>query len=482
MTRAIDPVFSEVVSGTRLRYRQRAADEDTAPGHPDGCAARGPRPGHAAWTRREFVAPQRGTFAASCSADSIQQVTWRVEYTHHPVWSRLSDIQSHLDYLLGKASPGDRDNLLVLADLVSKALSFASSPDVTITQRSLDRLLQLAEEMAATLPDLTSIFSAKYRPRSDDELSVFEALAELIRPWPSTGQSKLSGLGAQVSNLAALMEATRSQTDSEMRQLSAQAEARTMSLVNQAEVLENRLTQMLDDSARTDSAAKDLIARVEYSLTQQNEAFSEALTERRNELASWFTDSEKDLEAMLRRSEALAEEYVERLRAHEKQSEAVLSAVGSNSTATDYGAYANEQRKAANWWRAGAVTLLSLAGLWFVGASIGWFPVQFGTDFWEVVVVRIGITAAVIGVGIYCARESSQHRAQERRAKQTQLVLTAVGPFIANLPADQQSRIRDETARAIFTLPGHQEDATVTSEHYSSMMNSLIAKIPEAKN
>ncbi|UJH69383.1 hypothetical protein [Ornithinimicrobium sp. INDO-MA30-4] len=54
------------------------------------------------------------------------------------------------------------------------------------------------------------------------------------------------------------------------------------------------------------------------------------------------------------------------MREHEEQSRNVLSAVGVNATATDYGAYANAQNEAANRWRIGAVIALSIAAAAFL--------------------------------------------------------------------------------------------------------------------
>jgi flagellar basal body-associated protein FliL len=59
---------------------------------------------------------------------------------------------------------------------------------------------------------------------------------------------------------------------------------------------------------------------------------------------------------------------------------------------------------------------------------------------------RALVTAAVAAVGAYAARESGQHRRQERDAKKVQLVLIALEPFIANLPEDSRDDNRAEAA------------------------------------
>lgn len=65
-------------------------------------------------------------------------------------------------------------------------------------------------------------------------------------------------------------------------------------------------------------------------------------------------------------------------------------------------------------------------------------------------VQRIGAPVGVAGIGLFMSRESGLHRKVARSAKQTQLNLVALEPFIINLPEDQKKQIRYETARALF--------------------------------
>lgn len=72
------------------------------------------------------------------------------------------------------------------------------------------------------------------------------------------------------------------------------------------------------------------------------------------------------------------------------------------------------------------------------------------SEWWEVVRQKLGAPVGAAAVGYVLIRESGQHRKEERSARQVQLTLTALEPFIANLPEKQKERIRVETARRIF--------------------------------
>lgn len=79
----------------------------------------------------------------------------------------------------------------------------------------------------------------------------------------------------------------------------------------------------------------------------------------------------------------------------------------------------------------------------------------------EAVLQKLGASVCAAVVGYPLIRESGQHRKEERSARQVQMTLTALEPFIANLPEPQKERIRVETARRIFAEQRHGLPAAV---------------------
>jgi hypothetical protein len=179
----------------------------------------------------------------------------------------------------------------------------------------------------------------------------------------------------------------------------------------------------------------------------------------------------------LAEQEALADQHNARMAEHEQRSVKVLEAVGTNSTATDYGKHAYEQGRAANRWRVIASVVFGVASAWFIISSLPWATA--GTTTWESSLSRLGVTAAVAGVGLYAARESSQHR-RERAAKKVPLVLIALEPSIANLPESKQVEIRAEAAKAIFVLPeeAQAEGPDVGVPAYLDVLRAFVDKVP----
>ncbi|OCG73473.1 hypothetical protein A7J15_07210 [Microbacterium sediminis] len=140
------------------------------------------------------------------------------------------------------------------------------------------------------------------------------------------------------------------------------------------------------------------------------------------------------------------------MRKHEEQSRNVLSVIGVNAEASEYASYAEQQDQAANRWRKGAVIAYTAAAVVFFAAIL--IPMLPGVDieqgWWESLIQKLGAPGGAAAIGYFLQRESAQHRREARTAKEIELTLTALEPFIANLHDDEQRAIRLATASKVF--------------------------------
>ncbi|WP_146000575.1 hypothetical protein [Brevibacterium ihuae] len=204
--------------------------------------------------------------------------------------------------------------------------------------------------------------------------------------------------------------------------------------------LQDELAPLREAASEADSIIEQQKTRLDTALSSHQEKFSSGQDDRTEKWTSLLADNESKLQ-----------EHLTAMREHEEQSRKVQSAVGVNATATDYGAYANAQKEAATRWRIGAVIALSIAAVAFlVVAGAPLFGFGGNSEWWEVVLQKLGAPVGAAAVGYVLIRESGQHRKEERSARQVQLTLTVLEPFIANLPEKQKERIRVETVRRIF--------------------------------
>src|SRR5699024_7994361 len=119
--------------------------------------------------------------------------------------------------------------------------------------------------------------------------------------------------------------------------------------------LREELARLRDDASDTDSIIEQQKARLDSALSSHQEKFATAQDDRAQKWSNLIDENDTKLQ-----------DHLAKMQKYEEQSQRVLSAVGVNATATDYGAYANEQAAAANRWRIGALIALSVAALAFL--------------------------------------------------------------------------------------------------------------------
>lgn len=380
-------------------------------------------------------------------------MSWIDDYRSHGAWSTLRIAQANFDRAASDgAFPNDDVRVEMLRALLGRLKGLQESPDITITQSSLDELAGHLDLLSNFIPDLDVLYSGSRGPQ------IVEQISRLVSGWPQPGPVRSKGIIRQLASIEAEIAAVRARFPEIDEKLeSAKSEMRSYVDVQKndlgvaAQAFASRVAEFEREVRALGSAAETQKGRIDTAIANFQAEFNSHEAERREEWAELLESQNED-----------AKLHLENMISHEHRSRKVLEAVGVNSTATDFGQYALEQSKAANRWRVVASWVFVFAGIWFIASSLPWL-VPNGADLWESALARLGVTAAVAGVGAYAARESSQHRREERKAKQVQLVLTALEPFIANLPEEQQNSVRLASARAIFILRAEASGADPAS-------------------
>lgn len=391
------------------------------------------------------------------------------DYRSHSLWATLDDAKARLNQHL---EAGELDGATARVERVRDILSYIDGmrgiPNITVTQGSLDAASQNLANLVAYLPNLEPFFSSAYGTLT------FDSLAELVAPWPQSRPAEIAGLRSSIELVDSAVDAAHRRVislDEKLKAMDATIEEHEAA---QLAIAANMVAEVGTRVAEVSRNVETLISTAEAQKGRIDTAISEISTKASEHEA----DRDEVWTVRLQDHSDSVAEYMARMEGYEARSVKVLEAVGVNSTATDFGQYAMEQRNAANRWRLAAAIVFVAAGTWFIASSFPWFTAE-GTDAWESALARLGVTAAVAGVGAYAARESSQHRREERRSKQVQLVLTALEPFIANLPKDEQNRVRTASAEAIFVLRAEPESNGPETGNVSlDLLRSLVDKLP----
>lgn len=398
---------------------------------------------------------------------------WMDNYRSHTLWDVLDGAKERLEEV---QEAGELNEDAERAEMVHAVLArldgMRHSPDITITQASLDAAVGPVQNLTAHLPNLEPFFSSAYGPQT------FDSLVRLVGAWPLPDAAVLASLESDIATVVSGMTKARSRLFTLNEKLTKTDTAIEEYETAQREAAENLVADVMKRVAEVDRNVTTLSTTAET----QKGRIDTAIEGIQNDFTANESERGDTWTTHLAAQQTAADAHLKRMAEYEAKSVKVLGSVGVNSTATDFGVYANEQRKAASTWRRIAATVFALAGLWFIGSAPFW-PWISDESGWESALARLGVTAAVAGVGAYAARESSQHRREERRAKQVQLVLTALEPFIANLPPEEQKKIRTASAEAIFVLRIEEaSNDTGPGDFYQDLVKSLLAKVPGPSN
>lgn len=383
--------------------------------------------------------------------------SWQDKHREHALWEVTQSTLDELRSSYEEVDPAD-SRYGQLRDLLAYVLTFQDFPQVTVTPATLDAAHNKIQQIQKKLPHLDSI----YQKAGGTNTSAFGAVVAAIRPWPLPGSGRLTGLSKQVEQVEATLSASEQRMFNaaqryeehleERRAAEDQAQSQHLEAVTQkfkdAEAELQAEQKVLNDEI---FRIKGLLESSEKKLESHVDRFEETFKNHETALRDQLSEANKDWERQLAGQRSEAERHREAMEKHEQQSIRVLTTVGTNATASDYGQYAEAEAEKADKWRTAATWTFVAAAALFVGAmGLTFFGLGPETEWWEMVLQRIGAPAGVAGIGLFLGRESGLHREVSRKAKQTELTLNALEPFIANLPDTQQEQIRYDTARALF--------------------------------
>ncbi|MGH1469161.1 MAG: hypothetical protein ACRBBP_09820 [Bdellovibrionales bacterium] len=126
--------------------------------------------------------------------------------------------------------------------------------------------------------------------------------------------------------------------------------------------------------------------------------------------------------------------------------------VAGDSVAGGYKKNADDEKTAANFWRVAAIIFIVLTAIW-TGVSY-WLTADIGALDQGVFIGRIIKAFSVTGVllfgAVYSAKQSNDHRENERRTRRFALEVNAIDPFIASLNEEDQKILKIKLSEKLF--------------------------------
>jgi hypothetical protein len=217
-------------------------------------------------------------------------------------------------------------------------------------------------------------------------------------------------------------------------------------LTEAVQAQDNRLNELKELQAQSKA---DLAA----SLSNLETVFNKAQLQRDTDFAALVSQSKESLGETRRQFNEEAAQALETLNKHKADAARIVQVVGDIGVTGNYQNIANAETKQANLWRWITIGLFA-CGLAMAGATFYKFyhePVNAGNTL--AILVRLLYALAIAAPAFYTARESARHRTNADRARQTELELASLGPFIELMKEQDKEDIRKSLIPTYFGRP-----------------------------
>ena len=237
-----------------------------------------------------------------------------------------------------------------------------------------------------------------------------------------------------------------------------------------------QIASQVEATGETRARADAKIQETSDAIRAFSEKFDVLSGEQRKELREHLESQRSDFSAQIDEFRKSAEGEVTKLSSLEDEARKIVQIIGNIGVTGNYQNRAGSEESQANIWRIITLILFGVGIALVIANLILNFNGQIGLD---LLLVRFAIAVSIALPAFYTARESARHRSNADRAKQTELELASLGPYLQTLPTDSKDQVIVELSKLYFGRA--TTDHTVDSPVDIQKMVETISKIALTK-
>ena len=329
-----------------------------------------------------------------------------------------------------------RDKTFAMAQVVNSLLD--STPAVLSSVHALNQLNNHVQE---SLNELNAYVSNKNPAHITNACAQFEqnVLSLLWGFAPQIQTSTSTGLPELFERMSQSASETIRHLVGERDKLT----ERVQETMVVADALSARLETMSEGAAKERAEGSAAVAKLE-------QAFAEKEMERAAVFEATLVKIRSDYSTLEEGTKGSSAALIAVLEDQCSKAAQIVQVVGNIGVTGNYQLIANAEAKQANFWRWATVLFfacgVSLAFSTFVRF---WGEPVTAESIWSIA-IRLLYAIAITAPAWYTAKESARHRTNSDRARQTELELASLGPFIELLPPEKKIEIREQMAKLYF--------------------------------
>lgn len=252
---------------------------------------------------------------------------------------------------------------------------------------------------------------------------------------PKTGKETpkiIDGLRESSQQTIALLQKAKDELINQMAALKSELDAHS-----------SKVSELTETIAIQKAEALSVTAQVQKEFSEQEQ--------KRSEIFSNISSTMKDsFQTFRNTSSQEAGDLISELENKKEEAAKIVQVVGNIGVTGNYQKIAQEESTQANLWRWITVGLFAVGIAVAITTFLKFLENEPTAENTFSALVRLFYAFAVVAPAWYAAKESAKHRKNSDRARQTELELASLGPFIELMPDEKKIGIREELARRYF--------------------------------
>jgi hypothetical protein len=374
-----------------------------------------------------------------------------------------------------------------LVDIVDPLLVSPAGLDPMVSPlRSAAQAVRSAAANPAEVPNVSAYLDQVFAtsgPLVVATPAVRETASQVARGFGTALGHRTRALKQEADALVASLDATRTELDN-LREQTTQADAdRSHALQSRIEQLsatvdqmQARVDQLIATSTETFEASEkqrtraftgaeqERNAAAEEADKQRQDRFDEIAAEVQSKAMTATNKVREDAEALNEELKTETRETLDHIEVVRAKVDRLYGIISKEGTAGAFHDEAVAERKAADRWRR---ISLGFGAAAIVAAILSAFIINVDDTSWPHLIAKLAVTVGFGGVATYAGHQSSRHRHREEHAKQLELDLTAIGPFIEDMP-EGDNTLRNEVRKQFVerwmtsrAIPAQADDKSV---------------------
>ncbi len=288
---------------------------------------------------------------------------------------------------------------------------------------------------------------------------------------------------------------TDKEIEKEISVISSAAQSALSDVSEQRDALTNQISELTEQLAAQDQKITDLSQIFDQKTAEANATSAEISTQYskleqkfENTFSGQLIEFSDQFDKLTTSNSAAATELIANLTKHEQDARKIVQVVGNVGVTGNYSNLASTESKQANLWRWITVAFFG-SGVLIIAGNLGvHIYKEIAVDNYQPSIMSLMLRVlggfALALPAFYTARESARHRSNADRAKQTELELASLGPFMELLPEEQKVELRVKLTDSYFgsQIESHDVDSPLKTDDITKVLKAVTDLVSKAKS